>query len=544
MMSFIYARAQKVIAWLGIREFSIKVNIVTVTNIRVSTTSTQWPSNSDLIEILAQESRDGVAGDLASTVVDSKRVKSSKEPGRNSFDFARIATSGYWTRLWIVQEVCLARELVFVLGGKVWRAEEVEGWEMLKRARDLKEQAGREVTGNEGLEARAMLRIVEARAGRYGDGMRLERLVERFMGQGCGNLKDKVYGLLGLAVDVRAAAEGEEDSFERNKFGSLDDTERWLEPELARGTGTLRVDYSRGFYDIWIDAVKAVYFLARPITERFPHLDGVYERAISVVRTAGALQAALGDMVEGELRHSGNAHIEEQPIIQALGYVAGEVTDIGPDYPSLVGSFRAQQQWLSTCERCYHDSDDLERLRIINERYSAKMIGYNDKDLSRICKIRSRTVLAWQGYRSIFNPGCADFDQKYHELWKRADHCEDTTGSLSRTPRICIGTEHLIALVPPATEVGDVIVRFWGSDAAFVMRQVTVDGSSRKEVPYFMLVGRADVADTSLQGDHSDDAGRFNLNTTKENKSLIWLNLGTRTLQLLTANITISDVES
>jgi len=451
-----------------------------------------------------------------------------------------------------VQEVCLARELILVFGGKVWRGDEVESWEMLNYARGLKEQQDArgvlEGSGNEGLEARAMLRIVEARAGRHGDGMRLETLVERFMGQGCGNMKDKIFGLLGLAVDIRAAAEEEEDSFEKNVFDSLEDAERWLASESVRGIGTLRVDYSRCFYDIWIDAVKAVYFLARPITERFPHLDPFYERAISVVRTAGALQAALGGMVEGELHHAANVHIGETPILQALGYVAGRITDIGPDYTSLVGSFRAQQEWLSKCERSYDDSDDLERIRIINERYSIKMISYGNKDLSRVCEIRSKAVLAWQGYRTSVDPDCVDFDQKYHELWRGVDLCrEDTTGHVSDNPRICIGTEHLIALVPSATAVGDVIVRFWGCDAAFVMRLVHVDGSEkdpRKEVSYFLLVGRADVADKSIQGDHSEDAGRFNINTTKENKSLVWINLGTRALQLLTASVTISHVES
>ena len=537
MMSFIYARAQKVIAWLGIREFNW--------NIPASASATSTP---DVVKILAREWEDGVAGDLANAVVgEYRRVKSSKEPGRNSFDFARIATSGYWNRLWIVQEVCLARELVFVFGGKVWRAEEVEEWEILKHAGALKEQTDREVTGNEGLEARAMLRIVQARAGRHGDGMRLERLVERFMGQGCGNLKDKIFGLLGLAVDIRAAVEGEEDEF--GLFNSLEDTQRWLGSESAlRGTGKLRVDYSRCFYDIWIDAVKAVYFLARSIPERFPHLDAVYERAISVVRTAGALQAALGGMVEGELQHAANPHVEEKPVFQALGYVAGRVTDIGPGYASLVGSFRAQQEWFSTCERSYDDSEDLERIRIINERYSTKMISYGDRDLNRISKIRSKAVLAWKGYRTTFDPDCADFDQKYHDLWQAFDlRREDTAVDASDSPRICIGTEHLIALVPPATEVGDVVVRFWGCDAAFVMRPMGVEclqeDSQKALVSYFLLVGRADVADKSLQGDHSDDAGRFNINTTKENKSLVWINLGTRTLQLLTASITISNVE-
>lgn len=518
-MSFIYARAQKVIAWLGLREIN--------------------PTVTDPMTILARECGDGVAGDIANAVAEGGKVRTSKEPGRSSFDFARIATSGYWTRLWIVQEVCLARELVFVFGGKVWREEEVQGWELLRHAKGLKEQVGREATGNEGLEARGMLRVLEARAGRHGDEMRFEKLVERFMGQGCGELRDKIFGLLGLAVDIRAAAEGE-NCFEE-KFESLEDAERWLRSQPGRGTGTLRVDYSRPYYDIWTDAVKAVFFRARPISSRFPNLDASYERSVSIVRTAGVLQAALAGRVEEELPHPQTAHVEEKPIFQVLGYIAGKITNIGPDYNSLVGSFRAQQIWASICEQQYKDVDDLERIRLTNERYSIKIISYNDKELNRISKIRSKAVMAWPSRKTSFSPECTDFDQKYNGLWEGdVLNRECNPADERHKPRVCIGTHHLMALVPPATNIGDVIVRFWGCDAAFVMRLVHVEGlheDSQNRVPYFMLVGRADVADKSTRDDHPD----VDVDATKNSGMLVWISLGTRTLQLLTAGIALHD---
>ena len=79
-----------------------------------------------------------------------------------------------------MQEACLARELVFVFGSKVWRFKEVVGWGLLRHGRGLKKLVGREATGNEKVEARAMLRVIEAREARHSDEMRFESLVERF----------------------------------------------------------------------------------------------------------------------------------------------------------------------------------------------------------------------------------------------------------------------------------------------------------------------------------------------------------------------------
>lgn len=62
-----------------------------------------------------------------------------------------------------------------------------------------------------------------------------------------------------------------------------------------------------------------------------------------------------------------------------------------------------------------------------------------------------------------------------------------------RGPAICLGTNHPIGLVPATARVGDAVVRFWGCDAAVVMRPVV--GSGDGQELGFMLVGRADVAE-------------------------------------------------
>ena len=111
-------------------------------------------------------------------------------------------------------------------------------------------------------------------------------------------------------------------------------------------------------------------------------------------------------------------------------------------------------------------------------------------------------------------------------------------------PRICIGTKRLIALVPAATEVDDVVVRFWNCSAAFMMRPVSNVGCcdnawpSAPEAEYYMLVGRADVAHSEERGRSSPDSGLFSVDTTKDGGP-VWVNVGMRALQLLTASIAV-----
>ncbi|KAK3368833.1 heterokaryon incompatibility protein-domain-containing protein [Lasiosphaeria ovina] len=530
IMSFIYSRAQKVIAWLGLRDINNPTH--------------------DSLRILAVEWREGAVQALAAAVVNGTKPRSSPAPAQNTFVFPRIATSAYWTRLWIVQEVCLARELVFVFGAKVWTFEDLEMWESLKHARNVARKAGTlrpTDIGNERIEARALLRIAEIRLFRHTDAMRFESLIERFANQACSEKRDRVYALLGLANDVRASIGDESNSNCVHDYSSSLDSPSSLSseiPELKRGTGTIRVDYSRQYYDIWAQGVRVLYFRAKPMPGRIRGPDESLsrdERAITIVRTAGVIQIALDGKVEQELLKPIMAP-QQGPVIRALGYLVGEITQLGPDYSSLIGSFRAQQDWLNCCE-AYDKPQDLELIRTLNETYSTKIIGYGDKELSRIREIRNTTTVAWRrdeiSLLSSWNS--AKHIQNYTQIWSDVDK---RAHGLPQEPKMCIGTERLIALVPRSAEVGDVVVRFWNCDAALVMRRVAMHVSPDADVPssdleYWMLVGRCDVADQRDRSEPSTDTWRFYIKATQEAKGAVWIDLDLRTLQLLTASIAI-----
>jgi hypothetical protein len=189
--------------------------------------------------------------------------------------------------------------------------------------------------------------------------------------------------------------------------------------------------------------------------------------------------------------------MNENPIIRAIGYVSGEILRLGPEYSSLVGSFRAQQEWVNCWGSYYHKPFDLETLRRMDEQYAAKIMSYEDKDLARIQEIRSPNTVAWRiaagGRPETSNTSyVAEFDK----MWENMHGSEQNR---TEAPRICLGTGYLIAVVPSVAKVGDIVVRFWNCDAAVLMRPIIPQALSSFS-PYgwdssFMLVGRADVAE-------------------------------------------------
>jgi hypothetical protein len=202
--------------------------------------------------------------------------------------------------------------LVFVYGSKIWRYEDLEQWEMLKAVRprpprtEIAEEVEDDTIG-------AILRLIDTRNTKYMDTMRLESLIELFAKNKCAEVRDRVYGLLGLANDVHplSRADGEVDPTEEY-LRSLDlQLESLVEPK--RGRGTFKIDYSRPLYDIWTDVVKFVFFRAKNIegwcsnqvlnAASGPGANALLkeERRISVVRTAGIVQTAFDQKVEEEV---------------------------------------------------------------------------------------------------------------------------------------------------------------------------------------------------------------------------------------------------
>lgn len=479
IMSFIYSRAEKVIAWLGAKPY---------------------PNQQDPFLCMSIDWKAGESSRLAAALAGDAKMQYTSILEKHTL--SRLADSRYWTRLWIVQEACLAYDLVFVHGSHVWGFDRIR---MLDPLEGIPYHDTDERTRYD-----AMLRLIGARLARHTDVTRLENLVERFRKQACSDLKDRIYGLIGLANDVRPF------------WGDTDGAHQ--------GKGRIKIDRLRSFYDIWKDVVKHVFFRTKPIPRHWTvpgqeanagnllNLDDE-ERSVSVVRTSGVVQEALGQKVEGwqvsesmepqvpnpSMYQSGCRDVSltertQDPsmrsTIKAIGYVAGKIVRIGPDYESLVRSPEATHDWVECWDEYYHVEQDLQQLRAMNEEYMFRILRYNKEDLSRIRDIKSPSTIGWfvsQGkdrWRIWESRRTADAFNSIHS--QKVNQQEANSGV-----RICLGTNHVVALVPPKAKVGDVVVRFWNCSASIVMRPFVAG-----KLFNLMLVGRADVARTIDPGFH------------------------------------------
>ena len=293
LMSYVYTRAARVVVWLGTRENR---------------------GSLDTSEYTAIEWQAGQTQRLAASLISSETLRSSSEPDLRTF--GRIANSAYWNRVWIIQETCLPRRLSFTYGSCMWDYNDLREWKCLESIRselDGNPQATK-VQRVRGLYG-AMLRVLDARETRFTNSMGLEALVERFRKNNCTEIRDRIYGFLGLANDVQPHSTKHD--VDRGNFNPQKKTDSNAELNLVRagGRSLLQVNYKRSCRDIWVDMVLFIASSTKKPAIRHERLsedigtrqDDVIKMQpmeslpYRIVRAAGMVQEALGQIPENEV---------------------------------------------------------------------------------------------------------------------------------------------------------------------------------------------------------------------------------------------------
>lgn len=119
-----------------------------------------------------------------------------------------------------------------------------------------------------------------------------------------------------------------------------------------------------------------------------------------------------------------------------------------------------------------------------------------DYDFYRIREVRNDNIVAWRTtWGRKPQTSHPSYAAEYEKMWEVSG---DIDPRKYKEPRICLGIDHTIALVPAEAKVGDVIVQFWKCDATIIMRPIYPQESSLSypdsATSFFMLVGMADVA--------------------------------------------------
>ena len=223
------------------------------------------------------------------------------------------------------------------------------------------------------------------------------------------------------------------------------------------------------------------------------------------------------------------------------------IIHIGPDHRSLMGSFQTHQDWVNSWDDHYNKPCHLEMLRRKNEMYTARMMSYEERDVARVRNVQSPSTVAWRiAGGSAPRNSASGYATEFERVRDITDNHESARPN---GPRICLGTDGLIGLVPPAARAGDVVVQFWNCSAAIIMRPIdprALGSSATGAASSFMLVGRADVAGaherrgTPEYDTHVEQRPSASYDPMFEDSrasGAVHVDLDLRTLQIITASI-------
>lgn len=182
LMSFIYKRAVGVIVWLGMPQVP---------------SLTHYSTIGDMIHAMASLQKE--TRTVVTALAGKKQLADLQFTKELTDD---LTTSSYWTRLWVVQEVCLAREVVYAYGGSLWNSEQVQ------------EAAF-------GVNAQFMQLLLQTREQRYTDSMDLSTLIERFGEHRCSQIHDRICALLVLAYDTNGRTSLNQREMEKGEAGEI-----------------------------------------------------------------------------------------------------------------------------------------------------------------------------------------------------------------------------------------------------------------------------------------------------------------------------------
>jgi hypothetical protein len=223
----------------------------------------------------------------------------------------------YWKRVWIVQEIAQARNIVVYIGK--YHMSWIAYLDALKKNRSFKHRGGK------------IRKLDEKRRGRHGPANRLEQLLEDFQHAQCRETRDKIYGFLGLAHDCP--------------------------PEL-------RADYSKSTFDIHAEVLDT---FSRP--RNLPNgQKNTVDRMMRVVRYSQLVQRLLAPEVPYGPSSDGSKVYQSQSIM-ARGAMTHRIIHLGPARDRIVASIAAHKQWRQSFATYFSLPQDVQLLLEANEAY-------------------------------------------------------------------------------------------------------------------------------------------------------------------------------
>ena len=363
-----------------------------------------------------------------------------------------LLSNSYWTRLWIIQEIGLATNLI------VCTSRDRYGWSEF--CQFVSTESFPQLLFPLGYGRLKLIQnLDQQRRARHKQSNRLEVLLERFQHAQCQEPRDKIFAFFGLAHDCH--------------------------------DGTLQANYVKAMSEIHADCIK--HFCRRRF---FP--DGVandIDRQTRLVRYSQFLWRLIGRNSLATLEHP----IISSDQVQVRGSLCGEVLEVGPTYDEMISSASANRKWKAIFELHYKLPQDSEKVREANESYNNVLLGMDDADLAKIrvvdqqdCYVRGVPVDEYGVQDNWAYAGSRDRP-------RRSTLPEEPRASTSLIstpqPRIFLGSNFFLGVAPAEVKKGDRICQFANTDIGVLIREEAVSEDFRfrnddGDASGFRLIGR------------------------------------------------------
>lgn len=407
IMPFIYRRATKVLVWLGLEDSKV----------------------SQVLSKLRRDDLDAI---------------------RNSVDLrlqiGLLCQRDYWKRLWIIQEIEVAMEILICCGStKI-------GWDTFIEAVELCQS----------LDMSIPIQMARNRKSRYGNSHRLANLLNTYQTALCENPRDKVFGLVGLAIDI--------------------DDESAL------------VDYKKSPKEIFREVVQLQYHSEISLHDVPPH-DYPVETRTNMLEYSQLVRNLFGASFVGPITPEASNQealntSESDDIPIKLGVnLLGTVQHVGPLHSEIIGSFDKTKEWGRTILKGVHvhnkaiakeENDDFTRALLNVSAYTVEKLAPLSSGFSWLANSReNHSADPVPRYMSQYQPMRASYDQ--------------TTGdpSSNREPRLFLAGPFVLGLAPYNVRIGDLICCLCDNSTTLVVRKVE---------DRYLIIGRTWVYHTNLFG--------------------------------------------
>lgn len=371
-----------------------------------------------------------------------------------------ILSLPYWNRAWIIQEIGLSTNLSLHVGSA-----SMEWSYFVDRLQWGNTGA---FTGDTYHQRSHILKLDLKRRERHGDRNRLEQLLEDFQNCQCKEAQDKVFAFLGLASDSH----------------------------------TITADYSKPLFGVFGDLVD--FFCERKLLDN--GATNELDRSMRIIKFSQLLHKLLQKI--------NNPHPDlsrRATIVQVRGAKGGSIIHLGPAYDLLFSSPKAERQWKQSFSNGYYNKPQhTTALKKAYESYFPILLKFDNQILTRYCDIdpqklyskASKTRRPWQP---------DEVEWKHQELDNEPGRdCEDSpiikiAPNSDDLPRLFLGTEFLMGLVPPQAQEGDIICHFWECDTVALLRKEETTEVMKAEncspSPIYRVVGRVHLSTGSLNRD-------------------------------------------